>query len=154
LKTSLITGPEYAGMTEARLPLFWGLEDPSLYNAHVAAFKESVPLEKEAAKTYRTFTETLASVQRRVFNPDLLDLNRRRALYERGELKLGDYLQFLSQGISLSSFPQAQAFLQSLDLERKLDYARIEEERREVAQALARALPKDKLAELARAALA
>ena len=151
LKEGFITGPEHVGMTSAETPLFWGVENESLYLAHVQALKDSVAGQKEAQEEIERIAGRLEAVKDKVLNPALRELDSRISLHHKGKIGLGKHLKFLA---SKSSPPAVKKFLTALDLEDSLDYKKVEGERSFLTRALAGELPKAELENLVKAGLA
>ncbi|MBI2119702.1 MAG: hypothetical protein HYT97_08760 [Elusimicrobia bacterium] len=184
LKESFISGAEYAGMTLnlnrgfgnrviknlqldsifeketfGKLPeppvLFWGIESKEPYLDHIRAYKDSIPLQQKAKEIHQVLLSSVNQIKATVFNPKLKTLDEKITRYNKGEIKLGDYIKFLFQlqpKVS-SHYPNLRQFLDALSLEESLDYEKVEEERRKLTKELTEKLPKIELNNLAAASV-
>ncbi|MBI3291575.1 MAG: hypothetical protein HYZ73_02025, partial [Elusimicrobia bacterium] len=63
LREGFIGGAEFAGITAARPPRFWGIEEPGQYLEHIEAYQRSVPVRQEARRYMRWIAQTLREVE-------------------------------------------------------------------------------------------
>ncbi|MBI1979705.1 MAG: hypothetical protein HYS58_02965, partial [Elusimicrobia bacterium] len=165
LKESLISGPEFVGMTLGVDPetedlalaeppvLFWGIEEEKLYLDHVQAFKDSMPIEKEAKEIQKRLSDYANRMKEKLFNPNLKDLDSSIQQYQQGTIRLGPYLKILTWDGVPSSFVMIRNFLNALDLEETLNYDRVEKERRDLTNDLIEKISKQELKNLMSASL-
>jgi glycerol-3-phosphate dehydrogenase len=153
LRRTLIGGPERWAITAPRAPRLWGVESPSLYRAHVDAFRRSAadePAFADAVARWRAGWQELAN---RLYPPALRDLESARRAYESDGAGAGDYADRLADASGLPAAPQLALFLRARRLERGLDLARVERERRQALELIAETLPAAELDALVRAGL-
>lgn len=137
LERKFIGGPEYFGLLAPEEPLFWGVEDPALYMDNVRAYRQAAARGKELDLRLAALEKSLEPVRERVLGPELRDLDRRLTQYQEGRLSpLAFISSFAGQVPSGPGFAQVRRFLEVLDVERSLDFSRVETERRRLVQAL------------------
>ncbi|MBL0059337.1 MAG: hypothetical protein IPP35_09560 [Elusimicrobia bacterium] len=155
LKMGILSGPEAAGLTAEPVPALFGVEDPALYQAHLAAAQACLSRRKETRRWIAGLRSLLERVKGQVYPAPLADLDRRRMAFEDNQGTLGDYAGYLTGlahgrmavGENLRRFTALRA------RERQLDVARVEEERTRLLGELARRLDETGLRRLTRAGL-
>ncbi|MBI3012943.1 MAG: hypothetical protein HYY63_04885, partial [Elusimicrobia bacterium] len=165
LKESFISGPEYVGMTlgvdpESDKPaseeppiLFWGIEDENLYMDHVQAFKDSVPIEREAKEYLKNLTVSVGDMKSKIFNSELRDLDSKIMQYHQGTIRLGLYLKILTKDGIPAGQEMIRNFMNALNLEETLNYDNVEKERKELTNTLVEKVSKQELKNLVSASL-
>ncbi|MBI4395947.1 MAG: hypothetical protein HY548_02555, partial [Elusimicrobia bacterium] len=154
MKQGLMTGPEYVGMTSPKLPLFWGVEDPALYRRNVQAYRAAAAAQETVRRKLAALKTRQETLKNRYFNPLLKDLDARRIAHTAQRLNTTDYIASLARSSTATIGPSLQRFLQARQLEKTLDFARVEEERKGLTRALRKAIPAARLQELFRIGLA
>ncbi|MBI4396068.1 MAG: hypothetical protein HY548_03165, partial [Elusimicrobia bacterium] len=149
LKTSLISGIEYAGITAETPPHFWGVEDEDTYLANVKAYKEAMALQPQAKKAVQAIDASLHRLEGILFNTELKEMTRRVELFRRDQSGLMEHLTFLAApkktGHRKSLGPTLRRFAEARGLEQSLDFDRVEKERQELTQAIAKKLSSSEL---------
>jgi len=152
LETGDISGPAHAGFTSynkdgRRSLAFWGVDDDNLYRRNVAAYKNTKPLKSEISDQLKKLTLQTGSEKSRQFRPGLLQFDDMVQAYRKGTLSLAEYLKKLSSfGVATSL--QADTFLQAYEMEKSLNFTRVEAERSLVLERLVKKLNEKDLAEL------
>ncbi|HRY29632.1 MAG TPA: endopeptidase La, partial [Elusimicrobiota bacterium] len=157
LREGDISGEEYLAVTQPAngLSLF-GVEDAELYFANNAAREETREDRRRVLAYLRGLTARLDQLKPRVFNRTLLELDRLSAAHGTQTLPLKEYAQGLRRfwGDELpAAYPNARKILELVSLEKNLDSARIEGERRRLVETLGRTAPEDTLSALLSAAM-
>ncbi len=147
LSVQLLTGSEIAGLARTRDEVeFWGLEDKENYMTQVNAYKNAFAQNKPSAE-WAAQTETLlASLKEKTYSEPAKKFDRAQTQYEKGELKLGEWISALAKfSGQTSKFPNVSAFLKLYETENSLDMAKISAEQRKVLKELSESLSKDDL---------
>jgi len=133
-----LSGPAHAGMTSFKKEgerglFFWGVETPELYRQNVSAYLNSVPLKDPALKQLKILKAKNNRVKAGVFNPRLKNLDSLVQRHRSGDLSLGDYVEGLAAAGAHTSLT-LDAFLEATAMEKKLNMAKVESQRRRVFQ--------------------
>ncbi|HRY29177.1 MAG TPA: hypothetical protein P5079_03975, partial [Elusimicrobiota bacterium] len=156
LRDGMIGGPEFFAMTSAEEVPLWGVEDNGLYLDHIRAFRQMLPRDAAAKSLWGGLQAAVDALAQKVCSPAqvrLSDLSRR---YVHGEMPLTDYVSELAGGRRLlpSAYPALALFQRASELEKTLDFSRVESERRRLLEALAEKLDERALAALVAQSLA
>jgi len=150
LERDYIGSAEYVALSSDQPPFLWGIENRTAYERHVQAFKDSVPAQVELDRRLKEWRPALAAAERKFFSTELQALEAAIRRFGRNELDLAGYLQTLGRLTPATAhYPSARLALEALTLEKKLDFPRVEAERRAVVEAVAAKLPQSDLEELA-----
>lgn len=149
LRRGLIAGPEHAALTLEKTPDFLGAEDNALYRQNVDALR-AARADNRATARWRLFQENLDRLENRLASPTLRAFDRRSRDYDAGRSSLGDFLLYLSD-LKLPpgpSTPNMDALLQTLSLEKSLDFKAVEAQRRRLVETLVERLPRAALEDM------
>jgi hypothetical protein len=136
-----LSGPEWAALALPQAPALTGVEDKALYYDNVRVARRCVAEGPRARAAVEDLRRRLAPLKKRVYTPALVDWDARRADFHAGRGKIGDYARFLAPH---ATGPSLRMFIEALDAEARLDFARAERERRRVLEQLtARSSPED-----------
>ncbi len=151
LKQNLIGAPSYVGIASpAETPPMIGVDDKEHYQANVQAYLQSRALKKKVTKEISDLERRLSEEKRKLFSPEMNRFDALRQAHDKGEMGLGAYLQQITDS---DSFVIDQ-FLEAYEMERSLDFARVERERRAVIDKLAPLMSEKEMADLVGASLA
>ncbi len=139
LNGNYITGSEYAGVTSAKAPELWGIENEGDYVAHVNAFKQAAKSQKEMKNRFALWQKELNKEKESVLNPALKSLDQNRIAYHNDQLPLGKYIQALMKD-ETQSYPQLERYLNAAKLEEGFDKAKLEKERKSMLEFLVKNL--------------
>lgn len=153
---NLITGAEHFGLTGPREPILWGVEDKGLYMENVNAYRRGTAIAHAAELYVQRLQTALNPLKDRIFSPALKAFDHQMDQYRLGKLSLTDFVQALAKQpkVSMRRFPESQKFLETLDLEKHLDFKEVEKQRTDLVQTLTRRLNSDQLEELIQTSLA
>ncbi len=129
LRGNKISGPIHAAFTgPEKMPPFIGVEDPTLYQANVDAFQTSAPRLAETKAAVSTAQSALKQKKSDVFSTELKNLDRAVEVYRQGG-KFGAYLKAITQAAPDKAGPTVRGFLRVLEMESRLDFSQVENER-------------------------
>jgi len=145
LKTNKISGPIRAVLTSGNvmarndIPSIIGIDDREHYTANVNAYRASTK-EEGLKKSWQAAQEAIKSEKKNVFNRALFVFDQKASAYEKGEISFGDYAQTLNNiydaefqikkhKMPKDHVPQLKNFVEALNLEKSLDFPRVETER-------------------------
>lgn len=156
LEKDLIGGPEHAGLVAPRPLTLWGVEDPGLYLAHVAAVKESLAGRGRADAFLGQWAAAIEALKKAHYSPALHDFDKNQNLYERDQRGLGEYVENLKgfqKTLSVQEFPNVEKLLLAARREKTMDFEAVENERRALVEGLATRLSVPELQDLVRRSL-
>lgn len=140
LKKDLIAGPEFAGLTLAQSPSYFGAEDQTLYDANVAALKTAFQGKTEAQNRLAKVQKEIAKLKAAGLSNDLKDYDQHFESYHARKEKLADYVHAVSQallkGKNPPSTPNLNLLVVALKQENALDFKRVESDRRDLINRL------------------
>lgn len=146
LRENFITGPVHAAMTTtANLPPLLGVDDPVHYNANVNAYRQSAPKIGVFKKDLAARKFNLEKTKSSVFSTALSSFDAKVTAYKEDRLPLSEYVIALAPE---SGVGQAGLFLQALSIEKKLDFQKVEADRKKLIETLVNHLSKQQIDQL------
>ncbi|MFN0117434.1 MAG: hypothetical protein ACKVQC_03955 [Elusimicrobiota bacterium] len=141
-----ISGPIYAGFTfdGKKLPYYYGVEKNALYEQNIEALQKASKVTNETKKLLRNLQLTYSSEKRTILNPAILKLSEKMEAFHHNSISLVSYLDSLSQFDSFYS-PEIEMFLSAHELEKRLDFQKIEKDRTAFIGALTKKLNQSEL---------
>ncbi len=129
LKEQRISGPVHtAFVSAAEIPPFVGVDQKQHYDANIKAYQDSVVLLPIVKKAQEEEIRNLAVRKRRILRGDLAAFDQAIDAYRAGRVSWGDHVRFLSQRARRAS-RSIEACVAALDMEKKLNFQRVEQER-------------------------
>ena len=124
-----ISGAIHTALTSPKeIPPIVGIDDHDHYWAHVNSYKQSVGLVAQYKKELTDLKLKINQEKEKGWNQKLKDFDQQVDLYQKGTIKLGDYLSLLSSQNS-QNYPSIQNFLKALKLENSLNFSQVAKER-------------------------
>ncbi|MBL0057600.1 MAG: hypothetical protein IPP35_00365 [Elusimicrobia bacterium] len=129
LKKGFLNGAEAYGLTSARTPDLWGVEDPALYAANIQAYRGTLPLEEETRTALETLKRETRARAEIVFSKSLRELDSEvEAMHgDRGDL--ARYARVVTRGVGSGAGPETSRFLAAKEKEGKLSFPAVEQAR-------------------------
>jgi len=112
-----------------------GVENKAEYDANVNALRDSLPTKNLAKTALSDFKRSLVDLKAKYFSPELIKFDAELSRYQEGSLGVPDYLVFLNS-LSPVTTPQARQMLEAFQMERALDFQKVERERTQIFQSL------------------
>ncbi len=154
LKANKMAAPSYVGITStAEPPPFVGVDERSHYDANVNAYLESLKLKQKLVEELKSSEANLVEQKNRIFPQELRDFDNARSAYHRGNMPLGSYLKKLTS-LNETMEPAIEQFLAAFELEKKMDFKKVERERQTLLESLVKRLSNDETQALVAASLA
>ncbi|MBK8575405.1 MAG: hypothetical protein IPN90_06935 [Elusimicrobia bacterium] len=156
MKKDLIGGPEYAGLVSPHPITVWGIEDPALYQANVAAVKQSLRSRDRGETVLFALRETLTDLKSKFYSKELQAYDVNKTLYEQNQQELDHYLASLIQFAGIKTervagqYPNVARLLSALRQEKALHFPTVERERATVIRVLGDTLSPADLQDLLR----
>ncbi len=138
LDQNLLAAPSFVGITSAvEPPLFLGVDDKQHYDANLQALYAARDSQKRTMAQLRIAVDALEKNKKNIFSAKLYEFDRLRDAYHKGNVGLSAYLERLTHESPGTEFDvDVQRFLAARSLEKKLDFDKIEVERRAVVEQL------------------
>ena len=153
LKTNLIAGPEFYAFQSEKEPLLWGVETREDYIENAEAVRAGHPVAERVAASVASAEMAVEKRGEVVFSPELKDLNRILAAYNRGDSSIVDLVRVLKAYAPKSSVAEVDKLQKALDMEKGLDFAQVERERKALIEVLVRVLDASSIEKLTAASL-
>ena len=129
LREGLITGPEYLAISRRPNLILYGAEDQTLYDENRKAFLEALEFKGRDEQIIAKLDKVVNAVARHVLSEYLLDFIYKRQAFEQEKKDLISYVQYLvASQPSSKNYPQIQALINLLELERELNQEKAEQE--------------------------
>jgi hypothetical protein len=143
LKENKITGPIHAAMTTpAPLAPMLGVDDPTHYNANVDAYRQSAPKVDIYKKAWAAKKLSLEGEKKAVFSSELLAFDSRMQSYQKRGTSLAEYVKALSP---VKDQGNVGLLAQAFEMEKGLDFSRVEADRKEMIDVLVKTLTQDQI---------
>ena len=132
LRESIITGEEYLNIASDYPMSFQGIEDRSVYDANVDALWKIDKFKDIAAEYVDKLIALSDILKKRIYNKELLDIDRAKEAYETEKADLLSYYRHLNntaeaRGVSLAMFPNFINIVKASELEKKIDLEKIKQ---------------------------
>ncbi|MBL0058184.1 MAG: hypothetical protein IPP35_03550 [Elusimicrobia bacterium] len=155
LNNHLIAAPEFFAFQSENEPFLWGIETPADYIENVSAYRAGHPLVPAVERGLSEAGQALAHRSSAIFSPDLKTLEATLSGYAKGTVPFSDYIRALAGRIPVETQgAEVSKLLRALDMESRMDFARVERERTDLIQALAQKLDPASLQNLLASSLA
>ncbi len=147
LKEGKIGGPELVGITAPQPPVLWGVEDTGLYLANVTTLREAIKEKPAMDKALADLKAAVVPLKDTFYSPDLKGFDKHFRAYQDQKEGLGAYVRYLmvADAGRGERFPNLRLLIKALVAEDALDFKRVEKERLELVEMLARRLPRKTL---------
>ncbi|MCG3206057.1 MAG: hypothetical protein KCHDKBKB_02783 [Elusimicrobia bacterium] len=154
LEKNLMGAPSFVGITSpVNPPLFMGIDDRKHYDQNLEALFLSRKLKPACDKYLTQVKQRLTDEKEGVLPVDLKRFDDFRLSYHKGHLSLGTYAKHLSR-YGVETDLVIQQFLEAHDMETRLDFNQVENERRRVIEKLTDVLNETEIATLVGLSLA
>ncbi len=155
LNKNALAAPSFAGITSgAAPPLFIGVDDRAHYDANVKAYLDSRPLHDKVEKQLRLDERVLQQEKARAFSAQLKRFDDARTAYHKNRIGLGPYVEILLSISPVKATGMTERFARAYRLEKSLDFARADRERKAVIEKLSSKLTAAESDELIKQSLA
>ncbi len=137
LAENRIAAPSYLGLTLSDpLPKFFGIDDRAHYDANRAAYLQAHALQAETTASLARVRSSIEKARAAHLPAALQDFENARDAHHRGKLGLAAYARRL---VAFNVEPELslERFLVAADIEARLDFDRVDRERRTVVEKLA-----------------
>lgn len=143
LEENKIAAPSFLGLTASTPePVLIGVDDDQLTHANAQAYKRAHKNQAKAERVLNRKRKEHEAWARKEIPPALLELNSILSAHRAGTLGLGDVLKRLDGLVEPSSKKDLilEQFMAAADLEKRLDYSQVDQQRAHVLYELSRKL--------------
>lgn len=137
LKEGKVSGAELFALNSKKKVTLFGVEDPELYKKNLKAFQHAHQIKKEVQSSLDVVRNSLSQIQAIAYPKPLLNLVLAHQQYLEGNRSFKEYLSLLEKSLldsklsSLSeNYPQFLQTLEVFSLEKKIDFKKVDKERR------------------------
>lgn len=153
LKEGTIAGEEYLNIASDYPMKLQGIEDRNLYDQNMTAFLEVDKLKNDALLFTKLLSDVAENLKTKLYSKALKDLDEKRIGFKQERVRLTDYIKYLNdlakvKKIDLSSYKNYKNLIDSVELEKTIDFNAVEKERADVIDLLSKKITKDDLNEL------
>ncbi|MDD5771357.1 MAG: hypothetical protein PHO81_03890 [Candidatus Omnitrophica bacterium] len=134
LKAGKISGEEYLDIISDYPLQLYGIEDQSLYDEHIAAFRSIDEFRKKGAGELRSLANAVNKLEPFIYSNELRQLREKEAQYKDKDISLVEYCRFLNnlaqkEGIDRENYPHLTSFCDVARLEKEIDFKKVEFQR-------------------------
>ncbi len=123
-----------------------GAEDAELYLENFLYFRKNYRQEKEAQGTISGWENILDKLKQKVYSKELIDFDELALKYRNQEMAMSDWIKYVCERLPRAKEqPVLSLTLKCLDLEDKIDFAAVEEEREKALKLLLADLPAEEM---------
>jgi hypothetical protein len=132
LKDGVISGEEYLNIASDYPMSFQGIEDRAVYDANVNAMWEVDKFKDIAMGYVDSLIDSTEILKNRIYNKDLLDIEKAKKDYENKKSDLVSYYKYLydkakEKGVQLDVFPNLTNLIKINELEKKVDMEKLKQ---------------------------
>ncbi len=138
MRLGYIGGAEFVGFSAETPPLLWGIETEGLYAQNLSAFSESEKNRSSflhAVLSLKSFSDQAVE---RLYSPGLKNFDLAVSSFMEGKKSLGEHVEFLWKSFqgSARKFPNLAGLKKALEMEKTMDFKKVETERRTLVELL------------------
>ncbi|MBI2118203.1 MAG: hypothetical protein HYT97_01085 [Elusimicrobia bacterium] len=133
---------------------FYGVEEKDNYLEQVKSFTDTIVGNREVSSWLEKTKTAIESSKGRIYSLELKQLDKNRDLYEKGELKLGEWIQGLSKRDSKILTFNLSKYAKAYELEKTINFKEVSAEQKKILEQLSQKLTKNQLVELLEESLA
>ncbi len=153
LKSGKISGEEYLDIVSDYDLALEGLEEEELYKANLDIFFAIEQFREKANKEINGISTVVRALQKKLYSPQLLELDKARQEYEDEQISLADYYKYINMLAgktrqSLAAYPDFTRFIEVTSLEKDIKFPVVEKERSVLIEQLSKKLTKQQLTNL------
>ncbi len=141
LRKGILHGEEYLDLTSERTFSIWGVEDRTLYDKAIEAYRATAKNRVKFERYLHGIRNAIQTLKPRILNPALLAFDEERSKYLKDETSLTEYFDLLAsqakeQGISLLGYPHLLSLRSLKEKEAGIDFKKANAEQAEALKSL------------------
>ncbi|MBI4218021.1 MAG: hypothetical protein HY610_02775, partial [Elusimicrobia bacterium] len=151
MKEGHVSGAEIAGLDRDQEDVeFYGVEEKKPYLEQVKSFNDTLNNSKDVEIWKEGIGQKIETLKEKYYSPELKELDQQQKRYEKGDLKLGAWIEILGD----AKQPNISKYLQAYQLEKSLNFKQVESDQKKLLETLSRNLKREDLVELLEESLA
>lgn len=155
VKDGELNGAEFYAIQNPGKVNLWGVEDPQLYVKNLNVYRDIAEEKDNIDRLLKNFNNLLNNFKIHIFNKELIEFDTQQVAFKNNNLNLKEYIDILEklaqrQNIELIKYPNIGLLLQTIDIEKKIDFKEANRDREKIIDTLKRDLSKTELEELFR----
>ncbi|MBI3020873.1 MAG: hypothetical protein HYY59_02590 [Candidatus Omnitrophica bacterium] len=141
LRSGFLSGEEYLDIVSDDPLILWGVDDPTLYDAHLKVFLDVERVPEAVGRDLGQLRQMLERVRAQAPNEALRRFETIQARFDAGKLGFGEYLDSLlgeskRLGVAIATYPNLQRLVTASEWEAQMDVKQVEEEQRQIMERL------------------
>lgn len=133
--------------------VLYGVEDDALYNRNVESFREIIDQRVAYSEEVTKLIAQLDALSEKVFSPEIRTLEERSRMHREGRMSFSDYWESVSviadkRGVSRDGLPNVDKLLLAIAMEKGINFARANLERKQLIDALSGQMDRKDIEEL------
>jgi hypothetical protein len=152
IKKGILSASEALSITKAdELPFnIWGIEGLKLYVEDLRAFRETLGNVNEAEFFIKNLNNIIALLKKRIYPAELLEFDDRMNLYNENKIGLTEWVEYIKSKIKNQKSKSRNFYLvlRAINIEKEIDFNKVEAERTGLIRDLEKVLVKEDLQEL------
>lgn len=153
MRQGKMSAGEFFSITNEKPIKLYGIENDSLYQENIEAFKKMMDKKALCAGQTEKLIAALEALEPKVYSDDLRQLNKNSILHRDGKLSFTAHWDFVSKlarrnNIEIKIFDNLSRLLETIELEKEIDFNKANAERKALIDELSKVLPKRELEKL------
>ena len=159
MREGRMSAGEFFTITSEKDITLCGVEDDALYQKNVESFREVASERAGQSANVEKLLKQFSILGEAIYSEDMRTLNKNCALHRDGVLGFSDHwknISFLAQqnNVDISKYAELSKLLESIDLEKEINFKKANRERRQLIDELSKVMNKADLEELVLKSLA
>ncbi|MDP2928778.1 MAG: hypothetical protein Q8O01_01770, partial [Candidatus Omnitrophota bacterium] len=144
---------EFFSITSDKEVALYGIEDKPLYMENVEQFKKIRQINESTKKDITNLTAALDGLKSKIYSPDMMSLDKNSILHKDGKLSFSDRWELINNlasksGVKYQQYENLTKLVESLELEKGMDFQKANKERDALIDTLSKSMPKQDLEQL------
>ncbi|MDP2929043.1 MAG: hypothetical protein Q8O01_03135, partial [Candidatus Omnitrophota bacterium] len=153
MKKGKLSAGEFFSITSDKEVALYGIEDKPLYMENVEQFKRIRQINESTKKDITNLTAALDGLKSKIYSPDMMSLDKNSILHKDGKIAFSDRWELINNlasksGVKYQQYENLTKLVESLKLEKNIDFAKANKERDALIDALSKKMPKQDLEQL------
>ncbi|MCX5666756.1 MAG: hypothetical protein NTY34_00360 [Candidatus Omnitrophica bacterium] len=153
MKKGKLSAGEFFSITSDKEISLYGIEDKRLYLENVEQFRKIQEINESTKKDIANLTAALENLKEKIYSKDLLLLDKNSVLHRDGKITFSERWDLVSklaatQGVTYEKYENLSKLVESLKLEKKIDFQKANKERDALIDILSKKMVKTDLEQL------
>ncbi|MFA5500425.1 MAG: hypothetical protein WC404_05045, partial [Candidatus Omnitrophota bacterium] len=153
MKKGKLSAGEFFSISSDKEIALYGVEEKPLYLENVEQFRNICRISEDTKEDISTLENMLNSLKSKVYSGEMLQLDKNSVLHQDGKIAFSDRWDLINllavkQGISYGNYENLNKLVESLKLEKKIDFNKANKERDALIDVLSKKMLKQDLEQL------